>query len=390
MKIAIAGCGIAGTAAGYLLAQQGHEVTIFEQAQRCGPIGAGILVQPIGQAVLKSLGIYDEIYQQSAQLNCIEALKHSGKRLIRLEYQRLRTGLYGLGVHRGLLFNSLLELAKQSGVVVREDARIAAYHLSDSGVSLKLDSNEHTELFDFMIATDGARSALRIASGIRHHTIEYAYGALWATGTCSSIEDRLFQVVEGTKRLVGILPIGNQECSFFWGLTAAQLESFKQSGLDVWKDEVLKLCPQGEELVTRINSFEELTFTTYRSVSMRSWSADRIIFLGDAAHPTSPHLGQGANFALEDAWVFSECLKQETNFSAACLHYESLRKNKIRFYQQITSWLTPFFQSDGFVKGWGRDITLPVMSQIPILREQMLKTLCGFKTGWLKSQIGEK
>lgn len=390
MKIAIAGCGIAGTAAGYLLSSQGHEVTIFEQAQHCGPIGAGILIQPIGQLVLKSLGIYEEIYQQSAPLDYIEALKHSGKRLIQLEYQRLRTDLYGLGVHRGRLFNALLTLAKQGGVVVKEDARIVAYHLSESGVSLELESNEHTETFDFLIATDGARSRLRLASGIAHHSVEYAYGALWTTGVCTAVDDRLFQVVEGTKKLAGLLPIGNQECSFFWGLTAEQFERFKQKGIDAWKSEVLRLCPQAEEMVARINSFEELTFTTYRSVSMRSWSAERIVFLGDAAHPTSPHLGQGANLALEDAWAFAECLKQETDFRTACLLYESLRKNKIHFYQHITRWLTPFFQSDGVVKGWGRDVTLPVMSQIPVLREQMLKTLCGFKTGWLQSKIGER
>ncbi len=107
MKIAIAGCGIAGAATGFLLMRQGHDVTIFEQAEQCGPVGAGILIQPVGQSVLKSMGVYDDIYQQSAQLNSIEALKHTGKPLVQLEYQHLRSELYGLGVHRGLLFTSL-------------------------------------------------------------------------------------------------------------------------------------------------------------------------------------------------------------------------------------------------------------------------------------------
>lgn len=387
MRIAIVGCGIAGAAAGILFCRQGHEVTIFEQAQHCGPVGAGILIQPIGQSVLKSLGVYEDIHRQSAQLNSIEARKHTGKRLIHLEYQRLNRDLYGLGVHRGRLFSSLLSLAKQAGAVIQENARIVDYHNSNSGVSLELESKEHTESFDFIVATDGARSGLRSASGIVHQTVEYQYGALWATGACSAVKDRLFQVVEGTKKLAGLLPIGNDECSFFWGLTAPQFAKYQQLGIDIWKNEVLRLCPQSEELVTRISSFEELTFTTYRSVSMKSWWADSIIFLGDAAHPTSPHLGQGANLALEDVWIFSECLEQETDFQSACLVYESLRKQKIHFYQQLTGWLTPFFQSNGVIKGWGRDLFLPVMSQTPIVREQMLKTLCGLKAGWMKNQI---
>lgn len=385
MKIAITGCGIAGTTAGYLFAQQGHEVTIYEQAKQCEPVGAGILIQPNGQEVLKSLGIYEEIYRQSARLNYIEALRSSGKRLIHLDYQNLGTDIYGLGVHRGLLFHSLLSLAKQAGVDVRENARVTGYQITDSGVALKLGSNEQTGPYDFIVATDGARSTLRSSSGISHKSVEYQYGALWTTGGCAAVDNRLFQVVEGTQKLIGLLPIGNSECSFFWGTTEEQFKISQELGIDHWKTNVLRICPQSDELLAGINSFNDFTFTTYRSVWMKSCWSDRIVFLGDAGHPTSPHLGQGANLALEDVWVFSESLKQRKDFSAACLQFESLRRQKIRFYQQLTHWLTPFFQSDGFVKGWGRDCFLPLMSQTPGLRSQMLKTLCGKKTGWLKS-----
>lgn len=387
MKIAIAGCGIAGTATGTLLARQGHAVTIFEQADQCGPVGAGILIQPIGQSVLKSLSISDVIESQSARLRGIEARKASGKRLIQLEYQRLRQDLYGLGVHRGLLFSTLLNLAQDSGVEIREGACLTGYQSQSTGITLKFDSPQETDEYEYLIATDGARSRLRTASGIPAVGGEYEYGALWATGGCTAVQDQLWQFVEGTQKLAGLLPIGNQQCSFFWGLTAAEFQAFQERGLENWKETVLKLCPEAAEIVNAIHSFDELTFTTYRNVSMRSCWADRILFLGDAAHPSSPHLGQGANLALEDAWLFTECLGQVNDFKAACEAFESMRRRKIRFYQRLTHWLTPFFQSDSAIKGWGRDIALPVMSQTPIFREQMLKTLCGFKTGWLRSKM---
>ncbi|QDV18607.1 FAD-dependent urate hydroxylase [Gimesia panareensis] len=390
MKIAIAGCGIAGTAAASLLAKQGHEVTLFEQAVHCGPVGAGILIQPIGQRVLQQLGIYDAIAKQSARLNAIEAIRESGKRLIRLEYQRLDPQHFGLGVHRGRLFAALLDLAKQAGAQIREGARVIRYQLEPTGVTLQLENGERSERFDFIIATDGSRSVLRTAAGIMQKGVEYEYGALWATGNCSAVRDHLLQMVSGTRKLVGMLPIGQGECSFFWGLTAAQFERYQQQGFDPWRQEVLKLCPQAEELINATHGFQDYTFTTYRSVSMRRWHAERIIFLGDAAHPTSPHLGQGANLALEDVWVFAECLQQSADFQAACHKYELLRKQKLRFYQRITAWLSPFFQSSGVIRGWGRDLCLPVMSQTPLLREQMLKTLCGFKTGWLHSRLPEQ
>lgn len=390
MKVAIAGCGIAGTTVACLLAEQGHEVTLFEQAEHCGPVGAGIMIQPQGQAILARLGIYDALSQQSAQLNSIEAVRDSGKRLIKLEYPRLRSELYALGVHRGRLFSMLFALAQKPGVTIRENARITDYKVTPAGVTLNLASGESTDLFDFIIATDGSRSSLRQTSGIPFHCIEYDYGALWTTGVCAAVTNQLLQIVSGTRKLAGLLPIGKGECSFFWGLTAAQYENYQQQGFDRWKQEVLDLCPLSEELLSAVQGFDEFTFTTYRSVSMRRWHADRIVFLGDAAHPTSPHLGQGANLALEDAAIFAECLKQEPDFNAACQTYERLRSDKLRFYQQITRWLSPFFQSDGVIRGWGRDLFLPIMSQTPVLREQMLKTLCGFKTGWLHSQLPDQ
>ena len=193
--------------------------------------------------------------------------------------------------------------------------------------------------------------------------------------------------MDGTKKLVGLLPIGNSECSFFWGLTTAQFENYQRQGIDSWKTDVLSLCPQAGEIVKGIKSFDELRFMKYRNVSMRTCWSDRIIFLGDASHPTSPHLGQGANLALEDVWTFAESLEQKTDFQSACVCYESIRKRKIRFYQQLTHWLTPFYQSDGFLKGWGRDLFLPVTSQTPLFKSQMLKILCGYKTGWTKSEF---
>lgn len=387
MKIAITGCGIAGTAAGFLLSQQGHAVTIFEQAEKCSPVGAGILIQPIGQAVIKHLGIYDQIEQQSARLDYIEAIKHTGGRLVFLEYQRLRRQLFGLGVHRGLLFSSLLDLSIKVGAEIRENARISGFTHTTDGVVLAMDEDEQSEAFDCIVATDGARSILRNAAGIRHRSIDYEYGALWKTGSCTAVSDRLLQMVEGTKKLVGLLPIGKNQCSFFWGLTADQFADYQRQGIEVWKEDVRQLCPRAEEILAQIDSFAELTFTTYRDVSMKSCWTDRIVFLGDAAHPTSPHLGQGANLALEDVWEFTECLKNTAEFATACRQYEALRRQKILYYQQVTRWLTPFFQSDGWLKGWGRDLFLPLMCQTPVLREQMLKTLCGFKAGWTSSRI---
>jgi len=381
MKIAIAGCGIAGTAIGHLLATNGHEVTIFEQAAECQPVGAGIMLQPSGQAVLEQLGIKDVIADRSASLTGLEARLASGKPLISLKYSGLESGHSAWGVHRGLLFDQLLELCQASGVTIRTSSQVVDYSKNDD-VAVVTEAGDREGGFDFLIATDGSKSRLRDVANIRYRAIEYSYAAMWATGPSESVTDRLYQVVDGTERLVGLLPIGEGSCSFFWGLPATDYPSLIRRDFEEWKSEVVGLCPLSEEILKSFTNFDDLTFATYRHVRMQRWHADGIIFLGDAAHPSSPHLGQGVNLALEDAVCFADALAATNDFGAACRQFEALRWRKVRYYQQLTHRLTPFFQSGSHLLGVGRNLCLPWFPRIPWVRRRMLRTLCGTQRGW--------
>ncbi len=119
---------------------------------------------------------------------------------------------------------------------------------------------------------------------------------------------------------------------------------------------------------------------------------NRVIFLGDSAHATSPHLGQGVNLGLEDAICFSDCLgewteKAQSNadvFSLVCQSFLKQRASKVAYYQQLTKLISPFFQSDGKLKGIVRNLFLPWLSHAPFVRHEMLRTLAGVKRGRLR------
>ena len=394
MKIAISGCGIAGTAAAAFLAGDGHDVTVYEQAPQCQPIGAGIMLQASGQKVLGELGLLKEVATQSAPLDGLDAFLCSGIPLIRLRYEMLCKPMDGspaecvnaLGVHRGLLFQQLLRACSSAGARVVTSTKVARYETNSNSVTLVDDAGRMLGPFDFLVAADGSRSRLRTASGIRSHSIEYPYGALWATGPCSTVSKRLHQVIDGTDRLVGLLPIGNDTCSFFWGLRRDRFQGMVQSNFEAFRSEASQMCPQATELLESFESFQQMTFSTYRHVRMSTSYADRVVFIGDAAHPSSPHLGQGVNLALEDASCFASTLRECRDFPAACRIHHQRRRAKIRYYQQLTRLLTPFFQSDirllGPVLAPGRNITLPWFPKLPWVRRKMLRTLCGVSTGW--------
>ena len=396
MNIAVAGCGITGTAAAYFLAKAGHQVTIFEQAKQCGPVGAGIMLQPSGQAVLRSMGLLEPIESCSARLEGMTAKLVSGKNLVQLKYADLSSELYGIGAHRGRLFQLLYQACEEAGVTICTGARVCGYESLDKGKNKKVrllfeSPEEEPKLrgeFDFVIGADGSLSALRDhlcrQEGLKSRTIEYDYAALWMTTRTEYRSDQLVQVVNGTQELVGILPIGPDECSFFWGLKADEHQQLILASFSDWRDSALRTCPEAEPLLADKMGFEEFTFARYRHVKTNRPHGARAILLGDAAHATSPHLGQGANLGLEDAALFAEALAETGNeFHNACLLFAKRRSRQVRFYQSLTRILTPFFQSRGTWKGVARNLFLPWFPTIPFVRRQMLRTLCGLKKGWL-------
>ena len=88
---------------------------------------------------------------------------------------------------------------------------------------------------------------------------------------------------------------------------------------------------------------------------MWPWHADRLVFLGDAAHATSPQLGQGANLAMIDAVTFADCVA-----AAPDAAYSAARRRHLNYYQFMTRALTPFFQSDSRLLAVVRDLTFPL------------------------------
>jgi 2-polyprenyl-6-methoxyphenol hydroxylase-like FAD-dependent oxidoreductase len=101
----------------------------------------------------------------------------------------------------------------------------------------------------------------------------------------------------------------------------------------------------------------------------------------------SPHLGQGINLALLDAWQLARSLERSVCPRTAFAHYARARRVSLDYYATITYLLSPFFQSDWSVLGWGRDWVLPILPHLPWVRQQMGWTVCGLKGGYLRGEM---
>jgi 2-polyprenyl-6-methoxyphenol hydroxylase-like FAD-dependent oxidoreductase len=365
-RIAVVGFGVAGGATAALLARPGHEVTLFERASSVGPVGAGVLLQPSGQHVLDRLGILEQVAARGERIDELVAWTRRGRQLMRLRYADLDAGLHGLGVHRGDLFAALEALVRGAGVDVRLGSEV----------------KEPPGGFDVVVAADGSRSLLRERAGLTRLCHEYAYGALWAIARSTAVRGRLHQRVHGTRRLIGLLPLGDGRCNVFWSLRTDEHAALVARGFEAWRREAVELCPEAAEALASLAGFEDTSFTTYRHVVVRSVHKDRLVLAGDAAHAMSPHLGQGVNLALVDAWILARALGLESRPEDAFRRYAAERRAQIRYYAWLTLLLTPFFQSGGFVKAAGRDLALPAMVRARPLRRRMLFALSGLAEGF--------
>ena len=410
LDVAVIGCGTAGPAVALFLAEAGHRVTLYERVPEPSPVGAGIILQPTGQHVLARLGLHDVVVPRGTRLDGLRIETHRGRTLAALDYAALSSALFGVGLHRGLLFQALFGAVKQAPIALRLGVAIEDLRRTADGLHILVDAEGNTHgPHALVIVADGARSHLRDDTDpspqraeldvLPKRVRQYPWGALWFVGDDAkgAYGHELRQVVRGTHRMVGVLPTGRGprtvmeghapdsaqdplRVSLFYSVRCDRAEETK-ADVDAWKREVRALMPAAGPVLDQIHASSDLLFAAYHDVQMPRWHTRDVVYIGDAAHAMSPQLGQGCNLALVDAMVLADCLAAHDSVPAALAAYSRERQPHLRFYQFATRWLTPFFQSDFASLGWLRDRFMGLASRIPFMRRQMIASMCGVKRG---------
>lgn len=388
MKVGIVGAGTAGCALALYLSRAGHEVDLFERVAEPGAVGAGILLQPTGQAVLAELGLLDRVMRAGHRVDWLHGLLADGRPLMRLGYGELGRGWFALGLHRGVLFEALFQAVAASKVRVHTGVtvdEIDGGQLATVGAPL-------SEPFDLVVVADGSRSQLRSMVAPVRRNARYRWGALWFVGQSwpGAPQGELFQVFHRTRYLLGLLPTGcdpagTQVVSLFWGLRLDTVDELSARGLGAWKDQVRSITAAADPLLDQITSLDQLISAAYHDVVMQRPHNGRAVVIGDAAHAMSPQLGQGANLALCDAAVLGRCLLEGPDIPASLRRYTALRGPQVGFYALASRWLMPLFQHDVGALGLARDLGVPMFNRIPWFRRQSLLSMAGVKDGILSS-----
>jgi len=379
MQIAIAGAGIGGLAAAALLARDGHDVDLFDQFTQPEPIGSGLVIQPVGLAVLHHLGS-----EMAEDLGCriTRMLGHEagqGRVVLDVSYARSGANRYGLALHRSVLFDCVLQAANGAGAQLHTARPVTG--LTDNGRRLRFADGTRSARYQLIIDATGASSPLSPLAGK-----PLPYGALWGTldwpADSDLPRDQLSQMYQRADRMLGVLPIGRmlgqqpQKATVFWSLPANGYDAWRARPLDDWIAEATALWPQMAPFLAQISHHDQLTMARYSHATLaRPWR-DGIAFIGDAAHRASPQLGQGANMALLDAYALAAALRV-TSGREALAHYARLRRWHVRLYQAMSYMFTPQYQSDSRLLPILRDRALAPVSRLFPLPRILSKLVCG-------------
>ncbi|HEV3071736.1 MAG TPA: FAD-dependent monooxygenase [Solirubrobacteraceae bacterium] len=324
----IVGGGIGGLASAYGLMQQGRDVVVFEQASdvRKIQLGGGFHIWTNAARALQRLGLYERVQAIGAPLDATDYLTADGRPLATWPVAEIarENGVIDVGVSRQDLQALLVEAVGVDRI--RLGARCTGYMQDEEGVRLRLaDGSE--EQGALLIGADGLRSTVR-AQLHGEHEPHYVGYTQWQ----SLIPDAGYALPPGAERVLfgagarAVLHhVGGER--LFW---AAVLYG-KRNGPEAkaGKEALLKRFAGWQEpLTTAIAATPEeqiARLQIYDRKPISSWGTGQVTLLGDAAHPMTTNLSQGACQTLEDAAVLTRCLGEGIDIEPALRAYEQAR-----------------------------------------------------------------
>lgn len=390
LSIAVCGCGPAGLAAACFLHDAGHRVRLLERFAEPRPIGAGLMLQPAGVAALRRIGALDAALALGQRIDGLHARSEpSGRVVFDLSYATIDPALHGLAIHRAAIFHTLWQAVAARRIPIETGIEIIALAAgADDRPCPVTKDGRRLDAADLVVDATGSGSALRPLCGGPVRPRPYAYGAVWATVPAAGLRpDRLEQRFRSAREMIGLLPVGRvpgddaPKAILFWSLKVADHPALLAAGIELWRRQVLELWPEIAPVIAGIADPAQLTLARYAQATLRRPYGDRIAFIGDAAHSTSPQLGAGVTMAMLDGAALADALAGTETIPQALAAYAARRRRHVRFYQAMSALLTPAFQSDSRWIAGLRDLTFHPAANLPWLKRRMMQTFAGLSTG---------
>jgi 2-polyprenyl-6-methoxyphenol hydroxylase-like FAD-dependent oxidoreductase len=317
MRIIVVGAGIGGLAAAIGLRRAGHDVTILERSPRLEGIGAGLVLFENAMRALDRLGVRRAVAAQGARGRRGLVLTSDGRELTSMPAHLLDGTV---AIHRGDLQAALAHAAGD----VRLGAEVTSVDDGDDDVVATL-ADGTRERAELLVGADGLASIVRqVVTDARPRFAGYT---AWR-GVCAvPVEAGLMSESWGIGERFGLIDIGRSRTYWFATKNAPEGQPDERAGR---RAEILRRFSSWQDPIAAVlgatPEAEILRHDIYYLPPLERWSRGRVTLLGDAAHATTPGIGQGAAQALEDAVVLADSLARDTQLATALADYESSRR----------------------------------------------------------------
>jgi 2-polyprenyl-6-methoxyphenol hydroxylase-like FAD-dependent oxidoreductase len=327
-KFIIVGGGIGGLAAAVALRRAGCDVEVFERAPAFREVGAGVSLWPNATRVLRAWGVLGRVLARGAEVTRFDLRRAEGARLASIAMDGFDTP--ALCVHRAELHAALL--AELPEACLKTDHTLESFAPAGSGVIARFSGGREARA-DGLIGADGIHSVVRAQLHGAAAPIFHGY-SIWR-GLAPALEGIARGPISetwGRGQRFGIMPIGPDRICWYATRNARAAQADAPGGR---KREVQDLfagwhAPIGA-LVAATREEDILRNDARDRPALRRWGRGCITLLGDAAHPLTPNVGQGACLAIEDAACLAKALAGTADVVAAFRAYEARRNSRTAF-----------------------------------------------------------
>jgi 2-polyprenyl-6-methoxyphenol hydroxylase-like FAD-dependent oxidoreductase len=328
-RILIAGGGIAGLTLATALRRRGFDPELVERGTSWEAAGAGIAVQPNGMRALRALAIDTAVECAGAVLRHWLFCDHRGSVLCEIDLE----GLWGdvgpfIGIERVRLQSALRSAAE--GTPCRLGAWVTAVNQSNGCVLAGFNDGTAVE-YDLVIGADGISSTLRRLSLSAAPRGQMAWRSISPIrpGGLTSLQ---FWLGDGC--FFGLCPVGDDRTYGFGNVTGPRLQDPVQGRFGRLRDRFAGFGGLVQEYLASLQRDEQIHCGPIEWLEPLAWNMGGVLLIGDAAHASSPMMGQGGCMAMEDAVVLAEVLCSADSLEAALDIYVDRRNPRVNWVRQ--------------------------------------------------------
>jgi 2-polyprenyl-6-methoxyphenol hydroxylase-like FAD-dependent oxidoreductase len=328
-RVVIVGAGIGGLALAAALQRLGIEVLVLERAPRLGEVGAGLGVLPNAVRALTAIGVSRTLYHDAGPFRRFRICNQRGEELTEIDFEEAfrRMGGEGYVMHRAALHAAIAACVDPG--VVRTGACVTSIEQCAAGVSVRLAGEPAPVRGDLVVGADGLHSVARgyvLGDGPPRYAGETIFRGI---ADAALDPPDVCREVLGAGQRAAFYDMGAGRC-YWWATSPLAAGSrIAEADRSAYLQQRFAGWPYGlPGLFAGTPSERILQNDIFDRRPARSWHRGRVVLLGDAAHPTTPNLGQGACLAIEDAVVLARAIVRCGDHERAFAHYHRARARR--------------------------------------------------------------